>query len=84
MRRRWLVVAVLVLGSFTLHEAPADAALYEDGSGVVLGWEFCTPRALCDEFAGPAGSDGRYHQCGLVTEHGVTEHLDAYAARCGR
>lgn len=28
-------------------------------------------------------SDGRYHLCGLVTEQGVTEHLDAYAKRCG-
>lgn len=28
-------------------------------------------------------TDGRYHTCGFVTEHGVTEHLDAYAARCG-
>lgn len=28
-------------------------------------------------------SDGRYHTCGYVTEHGVTEHLAAYAERCG-
>lgn len=31
---------------------------------------------------GPASTDGRYHQCGLVTEDGVTENLAAYAARC--
>lgn len=31
----------------------------------------------------PTSSDGRYHECGLVTEHGVTEYLDAYFARCG-
>jgi hypothetical protein len=32
---------------------------------------------------GPNGSsDGRHHTCGYVTEHGVTEHLDAYARRC--
>lgn len=29
-------------------------------------------------------SDGRYHTCGLVTEDGVTEYLDAYVERCGR
>lgn len=28
-------------------------------------------------------SDGRYHTCGVITEDGVTEHLDEYAARCG-
>ena len=27
-------------------------------------------------------TDGRYAPCGVVTEQGVTEHLDAYAARC--
>lgn len=27
-------------------------------------------------------TDGRYHLCGLVTEQGVTSHLDAYHARC--
>lgn len=32
----------------------------------------------------PNGStDGRYHTCGYVTEVGVTEHLAAYADRCG-
>ncbi len=30
----------------------------------------------------PYSSDGRYHKCGLVTEEGVTENLDAYWARC--
>lgn len=29
-------------------------------------------------------SDGRFHACGVVTEDGVTEHLDAYARRCGK
>lgn len=29
-------------------------------------------------------SDGRYAACGVVTEEGVTEHLNAYVARCGR
>jgi hypothetical protein len=29
-------------------------------------------------------SDGRYHTCGYVTEDGVTEHLAAYASRCGQ
>lgn len=33
--------------------------------------------------AAPSISDGRYYPCGLVTEHGVTEHLDAYRERCG-
>lgn len=28
-------------------------------------------------------TDGRYHSCGVVTEQGVTEHLDAYSERCG-
>lgn len=27
--------------------------------------------------------DGRYHSCGLVTEQGVTSHLNAYKTRCG-
>lgn len=27
-------------------------------------------------------TDGRYHTCGYVTDAGVTEHLDAYLARC--
>lgn len=27
--------------------------------------------------------DGRFQTCNRVTEHGVTEHLDLYAARCG-
>jgi hypothetical protein len=31
-----------------------------------------------------AGSDGRYHTCGLVTDDGVTEHLQAYWGRCGK
>lgn len=41
-------------------------------------------------YCGPAqipapviSSDGRYHTCGIVTEDGVTEYLDAYAERCG-
>lgn len=29
-------------------------------------------------------SDGRVHSCGVITEQGVTEHLDAYKARCGQ
>lgn len=29
-----------------------------------------------------ASTDGRTHTCGLVTDQGVTEHLDEYAARC--
>jgi hypothetical protein len=29
-------------------------------------------------------SDGRYAKCGVVTTQGVTEHLDAYAQRCGK
>jgi len=29
------------------------------------------------------GSDGRYHGCGIVTEDGVTEYIDAYIERCG-
>lgn len=29
-------------------------------------------------------SDGRVHSCHVVTEQGVTEHLDAYKARCGQ
>ena len=34
--------------------------------------------------AAPSISDGRYYPCGVVTEHGVTEHLDAYQERCGQ
>lgn len=30
------------------------------------------------------GSDGRTHPCGVVTADGVTEHLGAYADRCGK
>lgn len=33
--------------------------------------------------AAPSISDGRYYPCGVITEHGVTEHLDAYRERCG-
>lgn len=32
----------------------------------------------------PSPGDGRYYPCGLITEHGVTEHLDAYKERCGQ
>ena len=28
-------------------------------------------------------TDGRYHKCGLVTDDGVTEYINAYIARCG-
>lgn len=28
-------------------------------------------------------TDGRYHACHVPSEHGVTEHLAAYLARCG-
>lgn len=28
-------------------------------------------------------SDGRYASCSEITEDGVTDHLDAFAARCG-
>ena len=31
-----------------------------------------------------SSSDGRFARCGVVTEHGVTEHLAAYAARCNK
>lgn len=31
---------------------------------------------------GPATSDGRFHECNLITEHGVTEYIDAYTERC--
>ena len=34
--------------------------------------------------AAPSISDGRYYPCGIITEHGVTEHLDAYQERCGQ
>jgi hypothetical protein len=27
--------------------------------------------------------DGRYQTCGIITEEGVTEYIDAYIARCG-
>lgn len=29
-------------------------------------------------------TDGRFHQCGLVTEQGITEHLVEYWDRCGQ
>lgn len=28
-------------------------------------------------------SDGRVAKCGVITEQGVTEHLDIYKQRCG-
>ncbi len=42
-----------------------------------------TPDVSGTQSNDPASTDGRFHRCGLVTEDGVTEHLDAYAARCG-
>ena len=42
-----------------------------------------TPACLLEESEIPSSSDGRYAACGVVTEHGVTEYLDAYADRCG-
>lgn len=44
-------------------------------------------RTMGNRLCGPGTgyeSDGRYAVCGVVTEDGVTEHLDAYAERCGR
>lgn len=44
-----------------------------------------TSDPLVEQPAAPLNpsTDGRYHTCGLVTEDGVTEHLAAYAERCG-
>jgi hypothetical protein len=43
-------------------------------AGLGRGWDQARPNG---------SSDGRYHTCGLVTDDGVTEHLDAYHRRCG-
>ncbi len=52
------------------------------GLFLMLGLAFVVGQSKVDDR--PNGStDGRFHTCDLITEQGVTEHLDAYAARCG-
>jgi len=42
----------------------------------------CAPVSVHKVTHDPAGTDGRFHRCGLVTARGVTDHLAAYAVRC--
>lgn len=39
--------------------------------------------SACHPLLPTSPGDGRYYPCGVVTEHGVTEYLDAYRERCG-
>jgi hypothetical protein len=60
-------------------------------SALTLALGFCSgPEPALDPDYGkstvdtsPESSDGRYHECGLVTEDGVTEYIDTYIERCG-
>ena len=44
----------------------------------------CSPVALLEESPSGPSHDGRFVSCDVITEDGVTDHLDAFAARCGR
>lgn len=59
---------------------PAGSVRIEEDSPL---WD-C--RTMGNRLCGPGTgyeSDGRYAPCDVVTVDGVTDHLDAYAARCG-
>jgi hypothetical protein len=40
------------------------------------------PNVAKHQFTPNTSSDGRYHTCGVITEDGVTEYLNAYKERC--
>lgn len=73
-RRRRLVLVVVVAFVAVIGLGIREGAITDEAP----------PANSPDLLDEPNGtSDGRYHTCGYVTEDGVTEHLDAYQARCG-
>lgn len=52
-------------------------------SVLLVSWALAV-RTHDENMAKAIGPDGRYHACGLVTQQGVTEHLDAYRLRCAK
>lgn len=73
-RRRRLVLLLIVALVLLIAAAIHDGVITDEA-----------PPTYSPDLLAPinTSSDGRYHTCGIVTEHGVTEHLDAYKARCG-
>ena len=85
--RPWRVFGVWVVGVTALLLDVAESAFRRFTRDTILVLllvaTMTTPACLVADDLPNRSHDGRYASCTEVTEDGVTEHLDAFAARCG-